>query len=158
MPYIIDLIVIVVIVVFAGKGFWKGFWNEALTFAGFLIALVVSIAMYKPLGYFIADIIHFHRVGTSVVVFIFVFIGVSYLFALGGQALTKVTKKLELGELNRVLGAVFGGLQGAFLCGVLLAVLIEKQLFGSLTVHIQHSILTPHLVHGAKTLLNWFNF
>jgi membrane protein required for colicin V production len=158
-PYLIDLIVLVVIVVFAAKGYFKGFWNEALTFAGFMIALVVAAALYKPLGQFVASLLQFKSsTGVSVVMFILLFIAVSYAFALGGQTLTKVTQKLELSDVNRVLGAGFGGLKGAFICGVILAVLIEKHLLGGLTVHAQKSILTPYLVTGADKLLKMFGF
>ena len=122
------------------------------------MALVVSAALYKPIGYFIADIIHLHRVGVSVVVFILLFIGLSYLFALAGQALTRMTKKIELAEINNVLGALFGGLKGAFICGVILAVLIENNLLGALTIHVKKALLTPFVVQIAHKLLHLFGF
>ncbi|MDP8222247.1 MAG: CvpA family protein [Candidatus Lernaella stagnicola] len=155
MHFIIDLIICAAIVVLALKGFYRGFWNEALALVGFLVALVVTAALYKPIGYFIADIIHLHRVGVSVVVFILLFIGVSYLFALAGRALTKVSDKIELSEINHVLGAVFGGFKAAFICGIVLMMLMKLPL-GWLSTAVHEAMLAPYAVKIAQGLLNLF--
>ncbi|NLH47077.1 MAG: CvpA family protein [Myxococcales bacterium] len=156
MPYI-DLLIIVIVLIFAGKGFWKGFFNEALTFVGFFVALFVTAAAYRPLGQMLAGLLNFNPPLSSVIVFVLLFILITFAFGLAGQVLTKATKKLKLSSLNRTFGAVFGGLKGAFICGIFMAVLMEKKLFVSLTGPIQNSALAPYLMGWANAVLGLFN-
>jgi membrane protein required for colicin V production len=156
-PYI-DLLIVVVLALFAGTGFWKGFFVEALTFVGFFVALFVTLLVYQPLGAMIAGLLKLsHPRFAQVLCFIILFILITFGFSLVGQMLTKATKKLRLSGLNRAFGAVFGGLKGAFLCGVFLAVIVEKNLFTSLTAHAKDSLLAPLLMKLANWMLDLFH-
>jgi len=155
-PYI-DLLIAVVIVIFAGKGFVKGFFVEALTFAGFFVALFVTANLYKPLGAIIADLLSVSASVASVIVFIVLFVLITFAFSFAGRMLTKATKKLKLSGLNRFFGLVFGAAKGAFACGVVLAVMMEKNIIPSLTAKAKASVLAPPLTDFANWLLGVLN-
>ncbi len=155
MPQTIDLALLIVIALFAGKGYWKGFFIEALTFAGYFAALFVTVAIYKQLAAMAGALINSQSPLLSIVVFILLLIGITFTFSMAGRLLTKGVKALKLSGLNRLFGGVFGALKGAFLCGIVLAVLTDKPLFSSLTAQIQQSMLAPTLTHGAKALLDF---
>ena len=150
----IDLLIAVVLIIFMGKGFVKGFFLEALTFVGFFVALFVAANMYKPAGQILAQYLHFNQKVLSLVILIGLFVMVTFAFALAGRMLTKVTQKLKLTGLNRFFGAVFGGAKGAFICGLVLAALTESQVMASFTVSIRQSVLAKPLAEFANQLLD----
>ncbi len=152
MPYL-DLLVAAAILVFAGKGFVRGFFIEALTFAGFFVALFVTANLYKVVGSILASVLSSSRVSLwSVVVFVLLFVLTTFLFSLAGQMLTKATKKLNLTGLNRFFGMLFGAAKGAFVCGILLAVVQEH--YPPWAAKIQASAIAPLLASASDKLLN----
>jgi len=151
-PYV-DLLVAVVILIFAGKGLVKGFFVEALTFLGFIVALFIMANFYKELGNWVGAFFSLNAKILSVVVFIVGFILITFAFGLVGNMLTKATKALKLSGLNRAFGGMFGAAKGAFACGIFLAVITEQKLFASLVAKAQESMLAPYLIEFANGLL-----
>jgi len=149
-PYL-DLLIAAAILVFAGKGFVKGFFTEALTFCGFFVALFVTANVYKVLGHLLATMLSFNEKVLSVVAFVLLFVLITFFFSLVGRMLTKATKKLHLGGLNRFFGLLFGAAKGAFVCGILLAVTREH--YPPLAAKVDASAIAPHLASFANWLL-----
>lgn len=152
MPYV-DLVIAVVIFIFAGKGLVKGFFVEVLTFVGFIVALFIMANFYKELGGWVGSLFSLNAKILSVVVFIVGFILITFAFGLVGNLLTKATKALKLSGLNRAFGGVFGAAKGAFACGIFLAVITEQKLFASLVAKAEGSLLAPYLIKFANELL-----
>jgi uncharacterized membrane protein required for colicin V production len=154
-PQPIDLAVLAVIALFTVKGFWKGFFIEALTFAGYFASLFVTMGVYKQTAAMANELLGSKSPLTSIVVFIALLLGVSFAFSMAGRLLTKGVDALKLSGVNRAFGGAFGAGKGAFLCGVVLAVLTEKAIFPSLTAAVGKSALAPTLADGANELLKF---
>lgn len=152
MPYL-DLLIAIAILVFAGKGFVKGFFVEVLTFVGFFVALFVTANLYKPIGEWIASFLSLNPKILSVIAFVALFVLITFAFSFVGNMLTKATKKLKLSGLNRFFGFVFGAAKGAFIGGILLAVILEKGISATIKAQAKDSILAPPLVDFANWLL-----
>jgi membrane protein required for colicin V production len=151
-PYL-DLVIAAAILVFAGKGFVKGFFVEALTFGGFFVALFVTANLYTVVAHVVATMLSLKSENIiKVVVFVLLFVLTTFFFSLVGQMLTKATQKLNLSGLNRFFGFVFGAAKGAFVCGILLAVALEH--YPQWAATIKASVIAPKLALFANKLLD----
>ena len=124
MPYV-DLIIVVVILIFAGKGFVKGFFNECLTFAGFIAAFFLATNTYKGFGALVSSTLGVSQSLGSFAAFLIVFLIIVFAFAAAGHLLSKGAKKLKVGGMNRTLGALFGAAKGTLLVGVILSFIFK---------------------------------
>lgn len=159
MPFIIDILVIVVIVVFAAKGYRAGLFQEALTFVGVFIALVITAAVFRPLGELVHRVIGFNPYGSAIVCGILIFILIMYLFALGAHSLTRMANKIKADSANHLGGLAFGVFKGAFISGVICLLLCgnrEVNILGSLAGHIDNSHIAPLLMRFANGFLGLF--
>ncbi len=117
---LVDILIWAVLLVFVIKGFLKGLVREVCSLFG-LVAGGWAAFKYYP---FLADAIRSfisipHHLALSLA-FILIFLVMGLLFFLLGHLLTVVFKIMLLGGINRVGGALFGLLEGAFiLCMVL---------------------------------------
>ncbi len=124
MPYV-DLIILVVIVIFAGKGFVKGFFNECFTFLGFIAAFFFSSNVYKGFGALLSGLLGVSQGMGRFAAFLIVFLIIIFAFAAAGHLLSKGAKKLHVGGMDRTLGAVFGAAKGALLIGVIITFIFQ---------------------------------
>ena len=125
----IDLAVVCLLVYGLSRGAYRGFFVEVSS----LLALV--------LGVFGA--LHFSSFTTSLLVnyiewdylpilaFALTFIGIMIGVAWIGKVLTKLAKVVLLGFLNRLLGALFGSCKWLVICGVLIWILGQIDVFVS---------------------------
>jgi len=116
----LDLILTIIIILFACLGLFRGFIAEFFSIFGFLIALILS-------KYFTPLVINFAHVDTThtnfvVVLYCIVFIVIYCILALIEKFLRVIIKVVLLGWLDRVLGGVFGLFKGLLI--VLLIVLV----------------------------------
>jgi membrane protein required for colicin V production len=146
MPYV-DLVIVVVILIFSGKGFIKGFFNEFLTFLGFIVAFFFSTNMYKEFGTLISSILGVSQSLSRFVAFLIIFLIIIFAFAAAGHLLSKGAKKLKVGGMDRTLGAVFGAAKGALLIGVILTVLYSGNAPSG-------SFLAPFVTHFFDQAMN----
>lgn len=144
MPYV-DLLILVVVAVFAGKGFVKGFLNEFLTFLGFVVAVFFGTNLYGPVGTWLAKTLGVGAGLGRFAAFVVVFLGITFGFAMVGSALSKGAKKLDLTGANRALGAGFGGAKGALAIGVILAVIGKGAISPALTAAVKGSFFAPYI-------------
>lgn len=146
MPYV-DLIIVVVIIIFAGKGFVKGFFNECLTFFGFIAAFFFATNMYKGFGALIASLLGVSQGMGRFAAFLIIFLIIIFAFAAAGHLLSKGAKKLKVGSVDRTLGAVFGAAKGALLIGVILTLIYKGQAPSG-------SYLAPYITHFFDQAMN----
>ncbi len=156
MPYI-DLLILVIIAVFAGKGFVKGFFNEFLTFMGFIVAFFISTNLYKPVGGLIASLLHISQSFGRFAAYLILFLSIVFAFAVVGRMLSKGAKKLNVSGVNRTLGAVFGGAKGALGIGVILTVLMKGAVSPGLSAAAKNSVLTPFVIRFFDEAMKLFS-
>jgi len=145
MPYI-DILIVVVVAIFAGKGFYKGFFNEFFTFLGFIIAFFIATNLYHGLGAWIASLLKISLGLGKFAAFLLVFLAIVFAFTAVGAALSKGAKKLKMSGTNRFLGAVFGGAKGILVVGVLVVVMVKGAFSPGLASAVKSSFLAPFTV------------
>jgi len=119
----IDIVVAAVILVGVITGFVTGLVRQVIGLAGLIFAVVLAMRFASPAGEAITSSIGMLEEHAGATGLIVVFAGV-YLAALSiARLLKKGIKTLELSELNRLTGGIFGGLKSVIIAGVLLTAL-----------------------------------
>jgi membrane protein required for colicin V production len=157
MPYI-DIFILVVVAVFAGKGYFKGFFNEFLTFIGFIIAFFMATNIYKGLGNWIGGLLHISQGLGRFVAFLLIFLVIVFAFTALGSMLSQGAKKLKVTGTNRLLGAVFGAAKGLLSVGVLVTVISRGAFSPGMAAGVKSSFLAPLTVEFFDRAMNLISF
>lgn len=153
MPYI-DILVIVVVAIFAGKGFYKGFFNEFLTFLGFVVAFFIASNLYSPLGNWFASLLKVSQGLGRFAGFLLIFLVIVFAFTALGAALSQGAKKLKVSGTNRLLGGIFGAGKGVLLMGVITVFLVQGAFSPGLSAAVKTSFLAPITVNFFQAAMN----
>ncbi|MCX5774308.1 MAG: CvpA family protein [Fusobacteria bacterium] len=118
----LDLILTLIIILFAAIGFFRGFIAEFFSIFGFLIAVLLS----KYLTPHVIKFVHIESSHTTLTVLLYVviFLILYFLLALCAKFLRVIIKIALLGWLDRVLGGVLGLIKGALLVVFIILVLM----------------------------------
>ena len=144
-----DWLVIVIVALSALVSLWRGFSREALSLAGWVLALVLANVFASRLSSVLADLIE-NPTGRYIVAWTVVFVAVLLLAGLAARLFTRLVRASGLGLLDRLLGSVFGMLRGLLIVIVLLFLL--RQLVPPAEQQWLHrSQLVPYL----DPLLDW---
>ncbi len=112
---IVDVILIIILLAAAVRGFVKGFFVEFASVAaivlGVLCAMLFSVYLQNWLSHTVS-----WRPGTiKTVAFILIFISVVIVVHLIANALEKFVRAIALGILSRIGGSIFGVIKTAFI-------------------------------------------
>ncbi|MBC3759822.1 CvpA family protein [Hyunsoonleella sp. SJ7] len=117
---VIDIILGALILFGVIRGFSKGLFVEVAS----LVALVAGVYGAIHFNYFASDFlmekVSWDEKYINIIAFAITFIVIVIAIAMAGKALTKLANFAALGILNRLLGAIFGGLK----IGVILSVVL----------------------------------
>jgi membrane protein required for colicin V production len=114
----IDVILTIVLLLFALRGFWRGFSREFFGFIGLIGGLAVAAASYgAAVPYLPAAVPGRLR---PIVAFAGVFFAVDLVAHLAGAVLHRVFGLLFLSPVNRIAGAVFGAAKGVAMAAIAL--------------------------------------
>jgi len=116
----LDVIIWLLMIGFAIKGFMKGLIRELCTLLGLVAGGWGAFRYYPSVAAFFDPLIHLPRGVALSLAFIFVFFVIGLLFYLLGHLLTVVMKIMLLGGINRVGGVLFGLLEGGFIICMIL--------------------------------------
>ena len=116
----LDLILGGLIAYGAVKGFFKGLIIEAASLLALLLGVVCALLFSAALGHLLATYFKDSPLPPAGVIFIGIFIAVIIAVNLLAKGITKILKMAALGFVNRVFGALFGGLKFALALSVLL--------------------------------------
>lgn len=118
---LLDIGIIVVLLLAAWRGYYRGFIQEISTIVGLLAGLVVAANYYLRL----AKLLQPHLPQPTynrLVAFFILFILTYWLVRLSSLILQRLSQKLFLGPVDRVLGGLFAVAKGAVVLGFLLSV------------------------------------
>ena len=107
----IDIAIVGLVIFGAVKGFSKGFIIEAASLIALILGLIGALLFSSTVGTLLQSFIDADRIPPSGVLFILTYIAIIIGINLLAKFLTRVLKMAALGGLNRLLGAVFGGLK-----------------------------------------------
>jgi membrane protein required for colicin V production len=107
----IDLVLAIVLSLFAIRGFWRGFSREFFGFVGLIGGLVVAAASYAAATAYMPEAIPDRL--RPIAAFAAVFFAVDFLAIIVGALIHRLLGILFLSPVNRIAGAVFGVAKGA---------------------------------------------
>lgn len=146
---LVDWLIVGIILLFSITGYMRGLVATVVSWAGTLLALFISFRFFKPLGDWLSNLfgwsggaVHFI---VFVIAFILLFVGVELIFKLINRALKIVTELPIISFANRILGLLFGVVQGVLISMVLLFVMSKFPFSAYLTSSTDSSILAPKL-------------
>ena len=107
----IDVVLAIVLVLFAARGFWRGFSREFFGFVGLIGGLALAAASYARATAYLPDAVP-DRV-RPIAAFAAVFFAVDFLANVVGALVHRLLGVLFLLPVDRLAGAVFGVAKGA---------------------------------------------
>ncbi len=120
---ILDLIIAVILLFGAIRGFQKGFFHEAATLVALIVGVFIAILLANIAGTIIGELFTWNVQLIKIIVFIIVFMIVVGLIRMLGHLLTKLFKAMLLGFVNKLAGFALGLLKWVILVSVFIAVL-----------------------------------
>ena len=119
----LDIIIAIILILFAIAGLRNGIIREAFSLAAFLGGIYGALKLSDYVGNWIGSIINISPEWTAVIAFIIVFIVLALLINWLGSWLSDLIASINLGFIDKIGGFVFGIAQGFLLVGVLILLL-----------------------------------
>jgi membrane protein required for colicin V production len=120
---ILDLTLLTLLVLGLIRGFVRGFFVEIASLVALIAGVYGAFHFSNFAASFLKDRVDWNENTVNIVAFATTFIIIILVIALAGKALTKIADFAMLGLLNKILGALFGGLKVALILSVILIVL-----------------------------------
>ncbi|UOD34295.1 CvpA family protein [Deferribacteraceae bacterium V6Fe1] len=121
---ITDIVLLIIIGVFAVKGLLKGLISEVFGILGLILGYVVSFQIYMPIAKFLKNVGVSDKV-SGALGFVLAFLMIYILLLVVGKLLAKFFKVIKLGWADRTFGAIFGALKSAVILSIILSVVIS---------------------------------
>jgi membrane protein required for colicin V production len=141
----VDLIIAVMLLGFAIRGFVRGFFRELLSLVGLFLGLWIALLKFVPLGEWLQtrfpliDPLPYH------LAFLAIFISMSIAASIVGYLLHKAAKGLLMGWLDAIIGLGFGFVKGVMILTVLLFLAAHLPLAESIRTQLRTSAVVAHL-------------
>lgn len=107
----LDVIIVVVLLFGMLKGWMSGFFRQIASIAGVILGLLLATMLYITVGDWLAPQIGMVKGVARVLAFILIWVGVPLALSIVAYFLTKTAETLCLGGINRLGGALIGGLK-----------------------------------------------
>jgi membrane protein required for colicin V production len=119
----VDIVIIIYLVLSVLSGFMQGLIRTVLSIIGMIVGILLASHFYKQLG----DILTFisNRDWANIVAFAVILLAVMGIAALLAWLLRSLIKKIMLGWIDKLGGAVFGLILGALSVSAFLAVIVK---------------------------------
>ena len=147
----IDIVILVVLALLLLKGVWLGLVHELCGLAGLALGTVLAARYHAALAETFPARFGLPPAVAGAVAFIALFLVTLVCFGLLGVVLSRFLSMIFLGGLNRVLGGLFGLIQGALLLALALYGLAATDWFKAPR---QQSRLAPPFVALGEQLCN----
>lgn len=153
---LVDILIWVVLLGFAVKGFMKGLVREVCCLLGFVIGGWVAFAYYGPVAAAIGPHIHLPRLVVPVLSFGLIFVTLGLFFFFLGYVLTTFFKIILLGTVNRMAGLFLGLLEGALVLSVVLSLAAREPVPEKVRRNVAGSAWAKPFAVCGKELLSWW--
>ena len=154
MANIIDSILLVLLCLFALRGYFKGLFRESFSLLGLFIGFMVAVRYGEPVAALWTDYWKFSPIILKAIIFFVLFFVVYFIFNLAGWLLHRSAKFLFLQGVNRVGGVALGAGKGAAILALIIFLLSSIPWIPQKTrKKINESYLVPPLYHFAQGLV-----
>ena len=121
----IDLILGILLILAAFRGFSKGFVAEVASLAALILGVWGAIHFSHFTANFIVETFDYHSKHLGLVSFLVTFLVIVVLVHLVGKAVETIVSAVALGFVNRLAGILFGVIKSALILSVLLLIFDE---------------------------------
>ena len=119
----IDLILILIILLFAIQGFRKGLIYEVASLAGLILGIYASFHFANYLEGYLTDYLNVPEIYSTVTAFILIFLLVVIALHFVGKIIENIIDLVALGFINKLAGSVFGLAKGIILISLAFLIL-----------------------------------
>lgn len=141
----VDLIMAVLLLGFAIRGFMRGFLRELVSLAGLFLGLWVALLKFVPLGEWLQSRFPLMEPLPFHIGFLAIFLGISAVASMVGYALHKMAKQLLMGWCDAAVGLGFGTVKGVMILTVLLFLVAHLPLPRVIRYQLHTSAVVDHL-------------
>ena len=117
---IVDLILIIILIAAAVRGFVKGFFVEFASVAALILGILCAMLFSVYVRNWLTGVVSWRPDTIRIVAFLIIFISVVIVVHLIANLLEKFVQAIALGLLSRLGGAVFGVIKTAFILSFLM--------------------------------------
>lgn len=127
---ILDLIILIPLAWGGFKGFSRGFVQEIAQFAGLFIAVFAGLYLSDWVASAIINLFGAGPEQTKLISFVIAFVGALILVFLISKAVSRLVESLNLGLVNRLVGAVLGASKYILIISILINMIdtVDKKL------------------------------
>ena len=154
---IFDLVLIIIIGIFGLMGLWSGLVNAVGNLIGIILGVILASRYYEPVSNWVMQKTgwgaNFSKVLIFIVVFVIIVKLVGLVIWLIEKALGIITNLPFIKSLNKILGCIFGLVEGAIIVGLSIYFISRFPVSGGLMDAIAHSTVAPPLVKFASFLV-----
>jgi len=144
----LDWLLVLLLVYSVVRAFLRGFFQEAFALAGLIFGFLFACWFYRPLALNLTGLITSAAIA-ELAAFLLILAGTMIAATLFGKLLRHTASAIGLGFVDRLLGAAFGLVRGAFL-GV--ALLFAATAFLPRAPWIENSHLAPYFLRAAHAV------
>jgi len=144
----LDWLLVLLLAYSVVRAFLRGFFREAFALGGLILGFLFACWFYQPLALDLKGLITSTPVA-ELAAFLLILAGTMILASLLGRLLRHTASAIGLGFVDRLLGAAFGLVRGAFL-GVTL--LLATTAFLPSAPWIENSLLAPYFLRAAHAV------
>ena len=120
---VLDLIIGIILVLFAITGLRKGLIIEAFYLASFLFGAYGAMHFSDAVADWMSDFLNVNEDYLTIISFIVTFIIVLILVRLLGRVISRLLEAISLGFVDKIGGFIFGVLKGALLVSVIIMIM-----------------------------------
>lgn len=150
-----DIILLVLLGLGALKGFRNGFIVEIFSFFAFFIGLFIALEFTIPVTLSLFGSSSFFDL-IAIVVFILLFVLLSFLIRLGARSIKNVVDFTLLGTVDNFFGAVAGIFKSAFIISIIFWV-IESVGVDVVDKYSDDTVIFPYIVGIGPTVFEWLS-
>lgn len=148
----LDIIIAIVLIIFAIGGFRNGIIREAFSLVAFIGGIYGAMRLSDYVGKWLGQLINVSPEWMSVISFIMVFIALALIINWLGGLLSNLIASLNLGFIDSLGGIIFGIAKGFLLIGVLILLL---DFFGMKDVLNKETCEKSKLYKSSEKVATW---
>ena len=142
----LDFVILAILLGFVAKGLFRGLLKEVCSLAGLFLGAFLAFRYHGHLADSLSNHIALSVEVAVATTFTFLFLATIMVFYGLGFFLSRVIKLLFLGGINRLVGGVFGLVQGVVLLAIILFALSLKPLPWGLDSILDEAYLAPPFI------------
>jgi membrane protein required for colicin V production len=154
----LDIIIAIVLLLFALKGLRRGIIIEVVTLLAFGVGIFGAMHFSDFTAEHLQEVMEIDPKYLNTIAFVLTFILLVVIVNLIGRGVSKLVKTLNLGFWDRLGGFLFGAAKGVLLCSLLVLVLNNLQLLGVVKEEVKkESKLYPYVEMTVPYLYQGFD-